>query len=60
MKARIRQEISHRIAGSPKECLLRLREYAEAGVTHLILIFLDPKDVDLFVKEVLPELRAWK
>jgi len=57
MKARIRQEIRHRIAGSPRECLFRLREYAEAGVTHLILIFLDPGDVDLFVKEVLPALK---
>jgi FMNH2-dependent dimethyl sulfone monooxygenase len=57
MKAGIRKEIKHRISGTPRECLSRLREYADAGVTHLICIFLDPLDLDLFAKEVLPEFQ---
>lgn len=56
MKARIRQEIKHRISGSPKACLKRLNEYSEAGLGHLILIFLDPVDVETFIREVLPEI----
>jgi hypothetical protein len=27
------------------------------GITRLILIFLDPADIEIFVKEVLPEMK---
>ena len=57
MGARIRQEIRNRVSGSPDECLSRLWEYADAGVTDLILIFPDPQDVDRFAADVLPRLQ---
>ena len=57
MKARIRQEIRHRISGSPAECVERLKQYAQAGISRLILVFLDPADIDLFIKEILPEVK---
>jgi alkanesulfonate monooxygenase SsuD/methylene tetrahydromethanopterin reductase-like flavin-dependent oxidoreductase (luciferase family) len=57
MNADIRKEIKHRISGPPQDFVGRLRQYQAAGVNRIILIFLDPADVDLFVKEVLPEFR---
>ena len=57
MTADIKKEIKHRISGSPEQCLQLIKEYAHAGVNNLILIFFDPQDVDLFAREVMPELR---
>jgi probable F420-dependent oxidoreductase len=54
MKARIRDEIRWRIVGTPDDCRARINEYAAAGVTRLILIFLDPADVEWFSRDVLP------
>jgi len=58
MQAPIQKEIKNRISGSSRQCLSQLKQYDEAGLTHLILVFLDPGDVDIFVKEVLPDFRA--
>lgn len=57
MTADIRLEIKHRISGSPKECIERIKEYRETGLNRLIFIFFDPNDIDLFAREVLPEIR---
>ena len=60
MQAPIQKEIKNRISGSSRQCLSQLKQYAEAGLSHLILVFLDPGDVDIFVKEVLPDFRQGK
>jgi len=60
MQAPIQKEIKNRISGSSRQCLSQLEQYAEAGLSHLILVFLDPGDVEIFVKEVLPDFRAGK
>lgn len=60
MKADIRLEIKNRISGTPDQCLKRIKEYIDVGLKRLIFIFFDPADVEIFAKEVLPEIREYK
>ena len=55
MNTPVRREITHRISGPSEECRLQIKHYAEAGIGHLILIFIDPADIDRFATQVLPE-----
>lgn len=57
MNTPVRLEMKHKIMGSPEECIVQIRRYADAGIGHLILIFLDLNDIDLFAKQVLPEFK---
>jgi len=57
MTADIKKEIRSKISGSSEQCLQRIKEYAQAGINSLTLIFFDPQDVNKFVSEILPELR---
>lgn len=48
------------ILGAPEECLMRIREYAEVGATHLALRLVNPKDLEQdlskLVDHILPGL----
>jgi alkanesulfonate monooxygenase SsuD/methylene tetrahydromethanopterin reductase-like flavin-dependent oxidoreductase (luciferase family) len=57
MDAPARQEVRHKILGPPEACIARLHQYREAGIGHLVCIFIDPSDIELFAKEVLPEFK---
>ncbi len=57
MKAGIRKEIRSRISGTADECLRRIDEYREAGLSRIVLVFLDPRDIDVFLTDVLPGIR---
>jgi alkanesulfonate monooxygenase SsuD/methylene tetrahydromethanopterin reductase-like flavin-dependent oxidoreductase (luciferase family) len=54
--ADIKKEIQGGAYGSPERCLSHLKAQEEAGVTSMTLIFFDPQDVDIFIREVMPEL----
>ena len=56
-QADIKKEIRSGAYGSPERCIEHLKAQADAGITTMTLIFFDPADVDLFVKEVMPALR---
>jgi len=46
--------------GTPEQAIRRLREYREMGVTHIILSLrapYDPRQLELFAREVIPALR---
>ena len=60
MKADIRLEIKNRISGTPDQCLKRIKEYIDVGLKRLIFIFFDPADVEIFAREILPEIRIYK
>jgi FMNH2-dependent dimethyl sulfone monooxygenase len=55
--AGIRHELKHRISGNAQQCLDKIKEYEQAGLTRLITIFIDPDDAKQFAREVLPQLR---
>ncbi len=55
--AGIKHELNNRVSGNPQQCLDRIKEFEELGMTRFILIFLDPEDTELFAQEVLPELK---
>ncbi len=55
--AGIRHELNNRIAGTPQQCLERIREYQQAGVNRLITIFIDPEDARIFAEKILPHCR---
>ncbi|MCF8095716.1 MAG: LLM class flavin-dependent oxidoreductase [Desulfobacteraceae bacterium] len=55
--AGIKHELNNRISGNPQQCIDRIKELEELGMTRLILIFLDPEDSELFAREVLPKIR---
>jgi len=45
------------IIGTPDECIKRIGEYVDVGVTHFMLWFLDFSSMDgirIFAKEVMP------
>lgn len=56
MQADINKEISGGIYGPPARCCHDLKAFADAGITSLTMIFMDPGDIDRFAIEVLPEL----
>jgi len=56
MQADIKKEIRGGIYGPPVRCCEELKAFAEAGITSLTLIFMDPGDIDRFASEVLPAL----
>lgn len=58
-KAGIRHEINNRISGDTQQCLERIAEYRNLGLTRLITIFIDAEDAARFSEEVLPEIRRW-
>ena len=46
--------------GTPEQAVRKLREYREMGVTHIILSLrapYDPRQLELFAREVIPALR---
>ena len=55
-KAGIRHELNNRVSGNPQQCLDRLKEYEQVGMTRFILIFLDPEDAEWFAQDVFPNL----
>lgn len=55
-KAGIKKEIRNGAYGTPQRCLEHLNAQADAGVTSMTLIFFDPLDVNVFTREVMPEL----
>jgi len=42
----VRLEIKHRSLGPPEACVVQIQRYVEAGIGHLILIFIDLEDMD--------------
>ena len=58
MDAPARQEVRHKVLGPPEACIARLQQYVDAGIGHLVLIFIDPSDMERFAKEVLPEFES--
>jgi len=56
-KAGIKHELNNRVSGNPQQCLDRIKEFEELGMTRFILIFLDPEDTELFAQEVLPKIK---
>jgi alkanesulfonate monooxygenase SsuD/methylene tetrahydromethanopterin reductase-like flavin-dependent oxidoreductase (luciferase family) len=58
MEAPVRLELGNGIFGPPEECIRRLHQYVDAGIGHLVLISIDPGDLELFAKEVLPEFKS--
>ncbi|MFB0562192.1 MAG: LLM class flavin-dependent oxidoreductase [Candidatus Lokiarchaeia archaeon] len=57
LRAPVRKEFRNRIAGSSEECIAQIEQYAEAGINHLILLFIDPMDTKIFADEVLPSFK---
>ncbi len=63
-KAAVTDEILDKcrpIAGTPEDCVAAIREYREAGCTHVMLeLWGDdrPGQLELFSERVLPEVRA--
>ena len=52
-----RASLSRAIAGTPEQCIEKIRSYVECGITYFFLLFPDPIPTDrleLFAKEVLP------
>jgi len=45
------------IVGVPEVCLKRVQEYVDAGITYLILGFMDGKGTRLFIEEVIPKIK---
>ncbi|MBS7609471.1 LLM class flavin-dependent oxidoreductase [Candidatus Bathyarchaeota archaeon] len=48
------------IIGMPEQCIERINEYAEAGISYFILYFPMKDEVRLFCREVLPRVRNLK
>ncbi|MBW1913248.1 MAG: LLM class flavin-dependent oxidoreductase [Deltaproteobacteria bacterium] len=53
----IKHELNNRVSGNPQQCLDRIKEYEQVGMTRFILIFLDQEDAEWFAQDVLPKLR---
>ena len=54
-----RRSLNRAVAGTPEQCVERLREYVDAGITYFFLLFPDPistEDLSLFAQEVMPHL----
>ena len=52
-----RASLSRAIAGTPEQCVEKIRSYVECGITYFFLLFPDPIPSDrleLFAREVLP------
>ena len=46
------------VEGKPDQCIHAIKKYIERGVTLFTLLgFSEPKDCDIFAKEIMPELR---
>ncbi|MEM2306406.1 MAG: hypothetical protein QXE26_02205 [Candidatus Bathyarchaeia archaeon] len=46
------------VEGTPDQCIHAIKRYIERGVTLFTLLgFSEPKDCDIFAKEIMPELR---
>jgi alkanesulfonate monooxygenase SsuD/methylene tetrahydromethanopterin reductase-like flavin-dependent oxidoreductase (luciferase family) len=58
MEAPVRLELGNGIFGPPEECIPRLHQYVDAGIGHLVCIFIDPGDIERFAEEVLPEFKS--
>ncbi len=51
------RSLNRAVAGTPEQCVERLREYVDAGITYFFLLFPDPistEDLSLFAQEVMP------
>ena len=49
--------LSRAVAGTPEQCIERLTQYVDAGITYFFLLFPDPistEDLSLFAREVMP------
>jgi len=44
------------ITGTPEQCINKISEYVEAGITYFILYFPDRKGVRLFSREIMPKV----
>ena len=52
-----RASLSRAIAGTPEQCIEKIRSYVDCGITYFFLLFPDPIPTDrleLFAREVLP------
>jgi len=45
------------LVGTPEECIRRIKEYVDAGITHFILSFRREQYLKLFTEEVLPKIQ---
>lgn len=55
MQADIKKEIRGGVYGTPAHCIDQLKAYEAAGITSMTLVFPDPADLDLFLKEVMTQ-----
>ena len=56
-----RRSLNRAVAGTPEQCVERLTEYVEAGITYFFLLFPDPistEDLSLFAQEVMPHFAS--
>ena len=54
---RYRESLSGAIAGTPEQCVEKIRSYVECGITYFFLLFPDPiptEMLELFAREVMP------
>lgn len=54
---RFKAALGNAVAGTPRQCAARLREYADIGIRHFFLLFPEPiaiSDLELFADEVMP------
>lgn len=52
-----RASLSRAIAGTPEQCVEKIRSYVDSGITYFFLLFPDPiptERLELFAREVLP------
>lgn len=52
-----RESVSRAVAGTPDQCVEKIRSYVDRGITYFFLLFPDPistESLELFAKEVMP------
>ena len=52
-----RASLSRAVAGTPEQCIDKIRSYVDCGITYFFLLFPDPITTDsleLFAREVMP------
>ncbi len=58
LAAPVSLELKHRILGPPGDCVKRLKQYSDAGIEHMVLVFIDPEDIKIFAQQVIPEFKG--
>ena len=56
-----RASLGRAVAGTPEQCVVRLKSYMDSGITYFFLLFPDPipsESLSLFAREVMPHFAA--